>query len=264
MKGKDMLADTVQRVDIAPEFDHRPTALRVGLIALATDLTSERDFARICTPLDIAVHVNRIPYANPTTAENLRRMQPRLAEAASLILPGEPLDAIAFACTSASVLIGDEAIGQAVAEGKPGTPCITPIGAALRALRGFEPRRIAVLTPYSAELTASIRAFFVERGLEVTRTLCFGLEDDRQMARLKPRTLIEAAVEACDPGADALFVSCTALRAFEVVSAIEARVGRPVVTANQAMVWGTLRAAGYREPLAGAGRLFMLPEQVGG
>src|SRR3546814_4227569 len=69
----------------AASFDSRPAGLRLGLIALATDLTSEGDFARICAPRGIAVHATRVAYQNPTTAGNLRAMQPRLAEAASLI-----------------------------------------------------------------------------------------------------------------------------------------------------------------------------------
>src|SRR3546814_19666242 len=79
------------------------------------------------------------------------------------------------------------------------------------------------------------------------------------MARLSRRSLIEASAETCDPQADALFISCTALRACEVVAAIEERIGRPVVTANQAMIWGTLRAAGHVDPVDGFGRLFRLP-----
>lgn len=254
----------VRRADTALAYDPSPSSLRLGLIALATDLTSERDVARICAPRDIPVYVNRIAYANPTTAESLLGMQPRLTEAAALILPGETLSAVAYACTSASVLIGDDAVAAAIRAGKPDVPCVTPIGAALEALRRLAVRRLSILTPYTVEVTAAIRAFFVERGLEVLTTACFGLEDDRRMARISPGSLVAAAGEACDRGADALFISCTALRALEVVEEIEARVGRLVVTANQAMIWGTLRAAGYRHPVAGFGRLLRLAPDGGG
>ena len=53
-------------------------------------------------------------YANPTTPENLRKMQPELTAGAGLILPGESLDAICYSCTSASVVIGDETIEAAI------------------------------------------------------------------------------------------------------------------------------------------------------
>lgn len=242
-------------------FDAIPAKLHLGLVALATDMTSERDFARICAPRDIAVHVTRVAYENPTNAENLRAMQPRLAEAAALILPGERLDAIAYSCTAASVLIGDAAVQEAVAAGRPGVPCVTPIGAALGGIRRLGARRISILTPYTEAVTRPVCDFFAGQGIVVASAACFGLDDDRQMARLSRRSLVEAAAEACDPAAEALFVSCTALRACEAAEAMEARTGRPVVTANQAMIWGTLRAAGYGEPVDGFGRLLRLADR---
>lgn len=249
----------IRSVADAAGFDTRPAALRLGLIALATDLTSEGDFARICAPRGIAVHATRVAYENPTTADNLRAMQPRLAEAASLIAPGETLGAIAYSCTAASVLIGDDMVRQTVQRGRQGVPCVTPIGAALAGLRRLGARRISVLAPYTEAVTRPVCAFFSGNGFDLRSAACFGLEDDRQMARLSPRSLIEASAETCDPQADALFISCTALRACEVAAAIEERIGRPVVTANQAMIWGTLRAAGYADPVDGFGRLFSAP-----
>jgi len=44
----------------------------------------------------IGVYIARIPYKNPTTPENLRKMQPELAAGAALILPDEALDAICY------------------------------------------------------------------------------------------------------------------------------------------------------------------------
>ena len=83
---------------------------RVGLIVLATDHTSEPDFQRLVASPRIGVYAARIAYANPTTTENLRRMQPGLTAGAALLLPGEPLDVICYSCTSASVVIGDPAM----------------------------------------------------------------------------------------------------------------------------------------------------------
>ena len=94
----------------APQLDERPAPYRVGVIALATDHTSERNFAAICPRDEVALYATRVAYENPTTPDNLLAMQPRLRQAASLILPGEALDAIAFCCTAASVLIGDETV----------------------------------------------------------------------------------------------------------------------------------------------------------
>jgi maleate isomerase len=55
---------------------------------------------------------------------------------------------------------------------------------------------------------------------------------------------------------DAVFVSCTSLRAAEIVARTEAKLGKPVTSSNHAMAWHALRLAGYRDRLSGFGRLF--------
>jgi maleate isomerase len=248
-------AKTLQGPGWQLALDERPARWRIGLIALASDHTTERDFARMSPGAEVAVYVNRIANTNPTTVENLRRMQPRLSEAASLILPEETLDAIAYSCTSASVVIGDDVVTASIQDAKPGVPCVTPGAAAAAAFEALAVEKISILTPYIAEVSEEIGRYFTGRGLEVRSLACFGMEDDRLMARVSGETIIEAALEVTDPSAEALFISCTALRAAEVAQAIEERLGKPVVTSNQAMFWRALRIAGCAHPVAGHGRL---------
>ena len=236
-------------------LDDRSVRWRIGFVALATDHTAERDFARICDFDEVGLYVNRVAYANPTTEENLLKMAPLLTEAAALILPGEPLDVVAYGCTSASVVIGEGMVQEAIAKAKPNTPVVTPSSAARDAMQTLGARRISVLAPYTAEVSAKIGDYFAAAGFEVKSLDCFGLEDDRDIARVAPESIIEAALECCAPDAEALFLSCTALRAAEVAEAIESRLGRPVVTSNQAMIWRALRHAGCDRKVPGWGRL---------
>lgn len=241
-----------------PPLDERPVARRIGLLVLATDHTSERDFARMAPLGEVGLYSARVAYANPTTPANLRAMQPRLAEAATLILPDEPLDALCYCCTSASAVIGDEAVEAALAAAKPNTPIVTPPAAARVALTALGARRIALLTPYTRATTAPVAEYFAGHGFELAGVTCLGLDDDRLMARITPEAIVAAAVDATAGDADALFISCTALRAAEVAERIEAAIGRPVVTSNQASVWRCLRLAGIERPVAGYGRLLRL------
>lgn len=243
----------------ALSLDPRPVRRRIGLVVLATDHTTERDFARICPKDGLGVYVSRIANENPTTPENLRRMQPRLTAAAALILPGEPLDAVCYSCTSASAVIGDAAVSAAVREAKPGAPVITPTAAARAGLKALGAARISILTPYLPETGAPIAAYFQRHGFAVANLVNLGLADDREMARVSLSAIVAAALETAAPDADALFISCTALRAAEVADEIERRIGRPVVTSNQASIWRTLRQAGIDAPIPGYGRLLGLP-----
>ena len=114
------MTPAIQTAPRAARLDPRPMAQRIGLVALATDHTTEVDFARILSPRGIGVYVNRIPYANPVTPDTLAAMEPDLADGAGLILPGEALDAVVYGCTAASVVIGDAAVRAAIHRGKPG------------------------------------------------------------------------------------------------------------------------------------------------
>jgi maleate isomerase len=228
---------------------------RLGLLLLATDLTTEGDFARHAAPLGLALHATRVPFANPTTPDSLRAMAPDLGTAAGLIAPGLPLAALYYACTAASVVIGDDEVRRQVAAGRPGVPVVTPPSAARLALRALGARSIAVVTPYTQDVTERVAGWFAGAGLRIVRAGCLGLGDDRDMARLDPGCLPALVRDFVPAAVDAVFVSCTALPSASAVPAMERACGRPVVTSNQAALWQALRLAGMAGPLAGLGRL---------
>ncbi len=255
-----MTTDRVSRSNHIPKLDERADEIRFGLIVLATDLTSERDLCRVL-PLDsVSIHVSRVAYENPTTPENLQKMAPRLTEAADLIAPGEALRAICYSCTAASVTIGDAEVAAAIGRARRDVPVVTPTLAARHALSALHAHRIAMLTPYLEKTTVPMVDYFTRHGFDVTHAHCFGLEDDRDMARISVPTIIDAAVAADTDDAEALFLSCTALKAVEAISEIERRTGKPVVTSNQACAWVLSRLGGLhdlRPP--GFGRLLERP-----
>lgn len=228
---------------------------RLGLILLSTDLTTERDVARLIGPDEACIHATRVAFANPTTPENLRGMGPRLAGAAALLVPEEPLAAITYACTSASVVIGEAEVAVAVGASRPGVPVITPIGAAQRALAALGARRIALLTPYLEKTTRPMVAHLEALGLTVVRATSLGIADDRDMARVDAGAIRQAASAADHPDAEVMFISCTALPSLGVASAIEAALGKPVVTSNQACIREMRHHAGLTRAIEGFGRL---------
>ncbi|HEV7309474.1 ectoine utilization protein EutA [Ensifer sp.] len=241
-----------------PMLDERPLDKRVGLIILATDHTTEVDFQRMVANERIGVYATRIPYANPVTPDNLRAMQPSLASAAALILPDEPLDVVMYSCTSASVVIGDAQVKAAVHAAKPSASVVTPTAAAASGLNAFGAKRISVLTPYTIETSKPMADYFMSLGFEIAGFTCLGLDDDREMARISPDEIVAFAKQAAAPDSDALFISCTALRAAGVAAKIEAGIGKPVVTSNLATAWACLRLCGDETARPELGRLMTL------
>ena len=249
----------INLLDDKPPLDVRPLEKRVGLIILATDHTTEPDFRRMVSSDRIGVYVSRISYANPTTPENLLKMQPALTEGARLILPDEELDAVCYSCTSASAVIGDEAVSAAIRAAKPRVPVVTPTDAGARGLTALGARRITLLTPYTIETTQPMARYFAARGFAIENVACLGFEDDREMAKIAPKALVDLARKVIAPTADALFVSCTALRAASVIAAIELAIGRPVVSSNLATAWMCLRLCADEAARPHWGRLMAAP-----
>lgn len=238
----------------AGEFADPGIRHRIGLIELATAETAERDFHAML-PEGALFHTARVLNENPVTLENLRAHRGLIAAAAAQLVPGVPLDVVCYDCTSGTVANGYEAIAAEVHKAIPGVPVVTPVTAATAALEALGVRRLSVLTPYPEEVNSAVGAYLAADGFEVLNVASFEIESDIDMARLTPESIRRAAVEICAAEADGLFISCTALRAVEVIDAIEAELGRPVVSSIQAEFWQSLRIAGCEERIEGYGTL---------
>ena len=230
---------------------------RIGLIALATDYNSETDLRRML-PAGVELFTNRALNANPVTVENLRAMSGDITRAAAGILPGQGVDVMIYGCTSGAVAIGEDRLEALIHEAQPGIPCTNPVAAVEAALRASGTQRISILTPYTRSVNDLLAAEFRERGFEILNIDGFGLDRDIDMTGLPVAVIEEAARQIRHPDAEALFISCTAIRAAQAVEALERDLDIPVVTSNQALVWHSLRLMENGSPVTGFGRLFGL------
>ncbi len=228
---------------------------KIGLISLSTDLSVEQDFYSMRPNSKIGFFVNRVEFINPTTRENLYAMQPKISEAARLILPNIDLDTIVYACTSASAVIGDQVVRDSVNKGKPDTPVITPTTGAVAGFNTLGVGKITLMAPYLKSVSETLAGYFSDQGLDIQNLYYLNIEDDRDIARLSHQSIIEAAKSAVTPTTQGIFLSCTALPAVPIIAQLESELGIPVVTSNQAMFWQALRKAGYENPVTGFGRL---------
>lgn len=231
----------------------------IGLIVLSSDQTIEHEFRRLLGIDGVALFQSRIENDSRITPETLKAMEARITAAADVILPGMTLDVVAFACTSASMVIGEERVFERIRKARPKAVPTTPITAAFAALEAFEARRIALLTPYRDDVNRTIRRYIEARGIEVVTTGSFEEEDDLRVCRISEGSVKAAAIElGLDPAVEAVFVSCTSLRLAGVVDEIEAVLDKPVTSSNHALAWHCLRLAGIEDRRAAAGRLFRL------
>jgi maleate isomerase len=235
----------------------------IGLIVLATDQTVEHEWRRLLDLPGVAFYESRILNDAAITPATLAAMEARLTEATEVILPGLPLDVVAFGCTSASMVIGEEQVFARIRQVRPGVACTTPITAAFAAFEALGARRIALLTPYRDDINRFMREYIEARGFAVPVMGSFNEEDDRRAARIDQASIRDAAIELGRADAvDAVFVSCTSLRLVDAVAEIEAALGKPVTSSNHAMAWHCLRLAGIDEARPALGALFTRPLAV--
>lgn len=247
------------RIESLSFYGHVPAPAeraRVGLLGLATDLNSEADLRRML-PTYVGLYCNRVKHANPMTLATLREVGDDLPRAGRDLLPGLELDVVVYGCTSGTIALGEAETLALIARAKASRHQTTPVTASLAALARLGARRVSILTPYRADVNRALGEYYASRGLEVLNVVGLDLDDDYAMSAIPPAAIIEAGLRSMAPEADALFISCTALRASLAIETLEATLDRPVVTSNQAIAWHALDLVGLTAPGA-PGRLFDL------
>ena len=239
---------------IEPKFK-KETNPRIGLLALSTDLTIERDFQSICHSLPINLFVNRIHNENPLTKENLLKMYDQLESITEKILPGEKINTVAYGCTSGTIAIGEDKVKEKIQLAKPGCHVTTPITSAIKAFNKMNVKKIAVFTPYPESVNKTISEYFIKKNINVMSFSTFNLDLDVDFARVDPKYLSEILTKLNINDADALFVSCTALPALEILDEVEKKINKPVFSSNQTLIWDTIRSVGYKSSVEGYGKL---------
>jgi maleate isomerase len=231
----------------------------IGLVVLATDHTIEHEWRHLLRQEGVAYYESRLANSPDITPERLAEIEARIAPAVELLLPDERLDVVAFGCTSASMVIGEERVFARIREARPGIACTTPITAAIAALDALKARRVALLTPYIRSINDFMRDYIEARGIHVTRMASFEHADDNEVARIDAASLYTAIEQlAQHADVDAIFVSCTSLRVANIVPQMEASAGKPIISSNYAMAWHALRLAGVRDSEPQLGRLFAI------
>ena len=229
---------------------------RIGLIALATDFVIERDFINVIKEKKIDFFVNRITCYNPLNSKNLIKMSQKVTEVSKDILPNEKIDCVVYGCTSGTIAAGFNSIEKKIKVAKPDTKVTTPSTAAVNALRRLKIKKISVFTPYSKKLNNEVINFFVSENFEITSNAYFDIKSDSDIWKVDQNHLYNTLSKLDLKGADALFVSCTALPVLSIIDKLEKKLNKIVLSSNQALIWDTLEKIGQNKSIEGFGKLF--------
>ena len=228
---------------------------RIGLIVPSSNRMVEQEMVRHLPP-DIAAHVTRLRMTGAHHVP-LDELLPRVEEAAGLLTDAR-CDVVAFHCTANSMAEGSP--GEAKLLGalkEAGAPLATTTASAIRrALAALGARRVVLLTPYSARVTEEEAEFLHAAGYEVLHARGFALSGSDEYCRTPAQFWRDRAIEAARADADAYLISCANIAVFAVIEEIEQKLGRPVVTSNQAVNWDALSLLGSGDRRRCPGRLF--------
>lgn len=227
---------------------------KIGFVVLATEQTIEEDMFRVA-PSGVGVHFSRVWMENAITAKTLNTVGEELAGAAAKILPNENLNVVCYACTSGSMVLGENRVAAELNKGAPNALATSLIASVISALNAFNVRRIVVGTPYIDELNEMEKKYLENQGFQVLDIHGLNITNDSSMVKVTPDFIKEFALSIDNPKAEAIFISCGALRSLDVVDEIEKIAQKPVIVSNQAMIWETLRLAGIQDRIDGYGRL---------
>jgi len=244
----------MKSTSIKPKFRDN-TNSRIGLVALSTDFSIERDFNSIFLNLPIDLFVNRLPFYNPLTDKNLVKMTEKLTEVTENILPNQTLDAVAYGCTSGTIVAGIDQIINKIQSAKPNCKVTTPITSAVNALKHLNLKKISVFTPYPQAINEKVINYFKNEGFVIQSFASFNLESDLDIGKIDPQYLLEVLTKIDTSDAEALFISCTALPVFEIIQELENKIKKIVLSSNQALIWDSIRSVGYNSSIEGYGKL---------
>lgn len=222
----------------------RPARTGVGVI-VPYDMALDRELWR-WTPADVDLSVTRTPFRPLEVTVEMARAVGALGDLTRSVVDLAAVSpaSYAYGCASASFVDGIAGERRLVAAMMSAGArfAVSASGAMLAAVRVLGAHRVAVATPYTADLTAALAVFLTEAGIDVVAS---GESDLTREVWRVPAATTKALIRSVDrPSAEALLVSCTNLHTYDLIAPLEAELGKPIVTANQALIWAALKQTG--------------------
>lgn len=233
---------------------------RIGLLTPAFDPVPESE-AWAMAPEGVSIHASRIRWQRGDPRSSAE--SPHVDSAVELLAEVKPRT-VMYGFTSSSYVLGaagDEALRSRLERVAAGVPVILAAEAASAALRILNAHRVAIVHPpwFSEGVSEKGRAYF--EGLGFTVVSCARLLPLRDFQEVPPADVYDWVATTVPKEADAVLIAGNGLRAVGVIQALEERLRRPVLTANQVTFWAALKTVGATARVTQFGRLFKAAQQ---
>lgn len=227
---------------------------RIGVLTPVYDPVPESEMWAMA-PQGVSVHAARVPWNRDARAF----AEPPYVDGAAEQLAGLAPRVILYAFTSSSYALGAEAddpLRARLEKRASGIPVVLTCPAAAEALRILGAQRLALIHPpwFSEEVNAKGAEYFQTRGFEVV--FCARMTPARDITEVPPEEVYEWTRTNVPRQAEAVFIGGNGLRDVGAIHALEETLRRPVLTANQVLLWEALRGLGLSSKVEEYGRIF--------
>lgn len=237
------------------------TRARIGVLVPFTNTNLEPDMMLMRCP-DTTVHFQRMGGYDVDEIPGSDQMAGLGASDIShdlRMISGVRPDVVLYGCTSATLTHGpgfDADLAQQIKAGS-GAISLTAAGSLIKGIQAFGAAKVGFSSPYLGEINTQAMDFLAAHGIETVKCADVGRElGNYGQGELTPDEVFALACQADHPEAQAIVLSCTDMRAAEAVERIEAHLGKPVITSNQAMMFCLMKALELPRHDALPGRLF--------
>ncbi len=233
---------------------------KLGVLTPQGDERPESEIKTIAPP-GVSIHSSIVRWArDPDRTDNLKRFlePPHLENATELLVSFAP-KSILLGFSSTSYIdgpAGDPRLVARIEKAANGIPVILPTLAATEGLRLLGARRISIIHPpwFSEETNSLGREYFKTVGFDVVS--CTKIEPYRRLSEVPPSEVYDWVVSHTPSNADAVVFSGNGCRVIGTIGAIEKRLKKPVLTANQVLIWSALHRIGLAAKVKNYGRIF--------
>ena len=237
---------------------------RIGVIILSCDQTLSYEVHQMLSIDGIAIdEAKQETKENPdkeVSVDSLSLQRENIITSSRLINSREVPDVVAYGCTSGAMAMGNNTIAAMVREVFPDARVTDPLTGTMAALKVLRGKSIALISPYPKEVNDGMVDYLTAHGYRVPVTGRFykeGVNPTHAAPFINHESIEKAILElGSRKDVDTVFISCTQMRCAEIIDRMEERLGKPVISANQALCWHALRLAGCRDRLKGWGSLF--------
>lgn len=144
----------------------------------------------------------------------------------------------------------------ATAENGGRAPVVTSAGALIEGLKALGVTKVAVIAPYTQELTNLVLDYIRSEGFEITNHIALSIPDNLEVGARDPLALVDIATGLDLAGAEALVLSaCVQMPSLEAVPVVEKAIGIPVISAAICTAYEILKSLGLERKVPGAGAL---------